>query len=244
MKTYWDLSERARAELTDEELRRFEGVELMNAGVLEPEKPRLEPVPEAPGPDDDVFVIKPDGYSELDVAFTSEEDARAFLKLKPLRLGAEYFGGDGNLPVVHPMDEPVIAIKRVYTKAAMVANRETVKLAQQVRARNMQAEREYEKERAERDKAVEELRRDFFRCRTLAARVDRIAETYEAYVETAEGNRRVALGFLRKAFPEPEILQACAWDRIELPSGITADVENERFVEAPEALPAPEACIT
>jgi hypothetical protein len=207
--TYWDLSERERAALTDEGLERYAAFELMEKGVLAVEPLSLEPEPSRPAPGATIYkVSRRHGYETFDAAFSTVEAAQAFIALKPLRMQHDYsldvdhFGSAGELKV-----EAVEA----YDDASLGTVKQALSKAKEIADANRRREQEHGDALKKQSSALEGLYADYNACREKAARVAKLEKTRAEYRAMA-GDHKVAETFLAKAFTSEQIAEAEEWD--------------------------------
>jgi len=213
MKTFWDLTDRERAELDPDQVRYYENVELMSAGVLEPLRPDLEPVPNAPKPTRDVVVVRVGGYRLLDVGFTANESAREFLRQletgQALVIGSEYVGGK-SIPVIEKANDLRLVVESAFTAEEKAESSIAVRKASEVAERNRKLQEDYDASVLQRDAVLSKLRDELRRCQETGRRLGRIRATFAEYLDTA-GDPSVALRFLVKAFGGNDVALAFAW---------------------------------
>ncbi len=219
MKTYWDLDETERAQLTTEDVERYIDAELMLKGVLKVKPLVLEPEIVAPVPTASVFTVRIDSYNKLDVAFETVEQARAFLTLKPKHLASEYMT-NGSCPYTRVLGDCEISEIRVFTEAEKDAAKAELKRAGAVKAENERRVEESSKAHKLQDEALKGLWDDYYECKARDARLRAVAETYADYQRTA-GDDIVAANFLAKVYPLELICEAATrFDRPQMATNI------------------------
>jgi hypothetical protein len=234
IQTYWDLSERDRAELSREDVERYADVELMTKGVLRVDAPKLEPVPQVSEPDVEVFSITA-GHTKLDIAFATAEQARAFVALKPMRRDSHYVNGSW-IRYVNPETDWGISADRECSKELADLGRDEFRQANEVKARNLTATEAYQKALTAQQEALSDMWNDWHRQQGKAHTLKRVVDTLESYTLTASGDRSVAFRFLRKAFSDDMILEAIEWFEFEVPQPFTVShgrIEEFTDVAAP-----------
>jgi hypothetical protein len=216
MKTYWDLTERERSQLDEEEIGRYLEIERMEKGAVRPETPKFETVVE---PQELVtrtmFVVKLDDYTKGEVAYETAEEAHAAIPGPTgMRLRHDY---SSKIDYVAPVE---LAVEPVQVVDQEVFNKERVAREAYKRARdhNEKMQADYEKEMDKYHTLDTELRDDWFECQRTDSRHAKVTRTFAEYVETADGDTGVARNFLRKAFTDGEIIEAFDWFGLELPS--------------------------
>jgi len=228
VKTYWDMTEKERAALTDERVEFMERLELMGEGVLaaEPWTPEIEPV--VPEPDEEVYDVSAGKYSAVLATFASLDAARAFVDLCPVPVETAYHGGT-TIAHVGEREAKEISVRRIYSRAQWLAHRQAIEAGVAIRKRNAETEAAREKDAAGAANALGALRNDLAECREKGRRYQRIADVYAQYVATAEGDEEIAWRFLCKAFPHDEIQEAAAW------TGAFVDASAPRAAEVSHA---------
>ncbi len=209
--SYWNLSEKARAALTQEQVEQFCGYALMEAGVLRVPPLELTPEPVTPEPQTLVYrVRKRDAFGRgFDVAFTDALQAHRFAELAPLMVCNEWLGGS-TVEYVEPMTPCEVVSVSVYSKPEIDLHKAALRKAAEIRKANEQATQEHAKATKAQDDALSGLWADWMLCRAKAAQMERVAETFAEYVKMA-GSEETAARFLAKAFPAPTIADAVEW---------------------------------
>jgi len=221
-KRYWNLEERERAALNEDEVQAYLAVELMERGVIAPRAPVPEPILEPSLERESVFVIAY-GYSDtLDLAFPTFEAAQAFLGL-----GAQLIKRDwqaGNARYLEPIDQARVQSASVTTQDAALAARAELRENTARKERNETARRAYEQAIESVDKETRDIWADWKRCRGLVADHLRVMETWATYVAMTGGDEAVAWKFLTQAFGMVPALAAFEFSGEPLPAGVaTAD---------------------
>lgn len=231
--TFWDLTEKERAALSEPDVERFIDAELMTKGVLKVPPFTLERVEEVALATRTVFGISTDHYNRLDVAFETAERAAEFLKLQPLHLRSEYLPGR-SVEYIEPMPPGAqIAPREIATHEAILQSKVALKKAAAAKEENERRQREYEKAVKAQEQVLQGLWDEWHRCRELDTRRRRTLETFEDYKRIAGGDGQVAARFLLKVFSREQIAEAAEWCGVEIPL---------RFVEVDER-PAPKPLV-
>lgn len=232
MQTYWDLSEKQRAELTPEQVRAFVDVDLMQEGIINPKPPVLEEITELRLEKASFFAVK--GLSQYEdpfpsVLFTTAEDAARFIDLRPRekhndwQTNTTYCKDPGTL-VVYPV-ETAPEQQVVAARSQLVENRTK-------KERNEKLSAEYRKACDTAAKVVNAVWDDHRECQAKGEAGKRIVETFEEYKRMAGGNADLAVGFLRKTFKPEAVAEAFEWHGIIAPAGAEAQMP-ERPVGRP-----------
>lgn len=209
--SYWDLSEKDRAALSSEQVEAFAGYELMLAGVLRVPLLELAPQPEAPEPQNVVYRVRRREHfgRGFDVAFASAEQAQRFIELAPLMISSEWLGG-GSAEYFEPMTPAEVVVTTLYTKDEIEAHKATLRKAAEIQQANDKAQQEHAKATKAQDDALAGMWADWMACRSKAATMQRVADTFAEYVKLA-GSEDTAARFLAKAFPALTIADAAEW---------------------------------
>jgi hypothetical protein len=219
MLRYWDHSERERAALTAEQVEALMTVELMEKGVTKVEPPTLEAVDDVALPSDQFFQVLREGpYSSdtaFDCLFDTLEQAQAFIDLTPRFRNHDYSIGRkydfakvatglkiGTVKMCREQD--VVNVKARLEKAAAT------------KSANEKSQREYNDAIREVTKATQGVWEDWRNMRNTEAVNQRVIDTYREYVKTCDGNEKMAMTFLGKAFSEGKIVDAFEWFGMEL----------------------------
>jgi hypothetical protein len=210
MKTYWDLTKRERGTLSAEKVARFERIELMQAGVLEPEPLVLEPSPSVPAPDLVVYKVAGSYPSTIAEPFRTIEEAHRFMESRPVPVASSWKGGAYILYETEP-HQLNLTEERIYSRACWLVHQSAITEASNVLERNRQREVEHEKAMTVRAESLQRLRADLEECREWCAKIARILRTRDEYAAlpdtTTDDLVRV---FLVKAFGEEAVAEALA----------------------------------
>ena len=229
MRTYWDLSEAERAELSDQDVERYIDAELMTKGVLRARTVELVTEPSLPEPDRLLYVIGSD-YHSTDIGFLTF-DAAAQAQRQSVRIGAEYINGQ-YLAVAVSLEDGHIKETRVHSPDTIRDARGAFEKATAAKAENERRRATYERQRESERKALEGLWDDWHRCRSKAVHMRRIVDVFGEYKRIA-GRDDVAGQFLLKAFERGEVIEAAEWCDITIP----LELERECLPE-PVGIPA------
>lgn len=224
MLNYWDLPERDRAKLTEQELEAFVAAECMQQGVLRAKPLELVPEPEMPDADASVFVLRL-GYHGV-LAFTSSDDADRVKALVSATLGCHYVNGQ-SIDYLAKADLAVES-RRVFSEGAVAQLRSAIERSTAAKQENAKRRADWEKSRDAESKALQGLYADWHECGRKALRMREIADVFADYVKTA-GDAETAARFLQKVFARDEIDEAAEWCGVSIPR-----------TDLPQAEPMPE----
>ncbi|UCG53602.1 MAG: hypothetical protein JSW58_08595 [Candidatus Latescibacterota bacterium] len=226
MRRYWDLSERERAELNSEEIENFRQVELMEKGLVVPEKPKGIELEDVSVESVKFYVISYVGrYShseDLGIAFSCPEDAEAFLALRPrfvdydTAIGSDY---KTSTPLDH-REPPSIKPIGLFPKDKLDSVKEALRSNKKKKEAHRDASNAYQRKLQEIYKESEAIISDWHQCIEKREAVKSLLRTWNRYVELAEGDEAIAGRFLAKAYEREEIQDAFAWERLGLPDGL------------------------
>ncbi len=228
MKTYWDLSEKERAALTEEDVERFIDAELMTKGVLRAPPLQLLPEPTLPEPDTAVVILR-QRYERLDLAFPTAEAAEQAMR-GGFRLMSAYLGSTA-YSIVEPLESELIA-ERVHSKAQVDTFKREFEKVGEIRRENERRSREHQEQNKKECEVLKGLWSDWHECRATAVRMARVLETFDEYVRIA-GDENVARRFLAKVFDVETITSASEWHARDL---LCRDLD---FAEVADELPEP-----
>lgn len=224
LQTYWDLTEKQRAALTATDVERFVDAELMTKGVLRVEPLDLLPEPELPAEDLEVFAIRTDGYTKLDVVFGTPAEAQQAIK-SALHLTSVYLGST-SYPVAAPIAKAEVIAIALHSKATADAFRREFEKVGEIRRENARRKEAHDAESRKEAEALKGLWEDWHACRSKAERVGRVLATFEAYLKMADGNDQIARKFLAKAYSADVLADASEWHGKRLtwdPQGLDAE---------------------
>lgn len=230
MNRYWDMSTEERAKLTEDEVRSYLDVELMEQGVKQIEAPTLRDVEEIDLPTTDFYAVeyegKYGGSVESGFVFPTADQAHAFIGLHAMELESDYNVG-AQYKYVREMVGMVVKPVSLHTERDVM--NEKIKLTQREDAKqvNAKAKSAYDEAcRAVRE-ATEHLWGDWSECRERAEEIAAVVATFEEYQDNTDNDER-ALYFLLKIYNEDTIKEALGAERFE-----AMKVPEEKTLEAP-----------
>ena len=213
MNRYWDLSEKERSALTDEDMRLHEKLELMEAGIVDVEPPQPPQYADVSVPTKQYYRVgwESDRYNSnhaIDCMFETKEQAEALVALKPIEIASSY----GSSPDVARWP------KRYYVQTSNLASREDSDKLRPEIDENDKLKTEYDSELSKFNKhvgmksdALAKMRQDRRSCYHAAQRMKKIRSTLEDYISTCDGDANMANKFLSKAFDAEEIEEMRKW---------------------------------
>lgn len=219
VQTYWDLSERERAELTREELERFCDAELMTKGVLRVgPMPKLEAEPAMPTGSLRVWRVRARdvryGYGRTDlgsICFSTHAQAVAFVALGPMSMSSDYMGGSLTLESAKPAEDVEIYEATVLSEQELERARSLAKTSVAIREANERAKKDHAAAVKARDEALASMFADWSECRARADRLRHVLTTWREYVATCGGDKAIASTFLHKVFPANDVEASREW---------------------------------
>lgn len=219
-RTYWDLSDKERAQLAGDDVEKFLDAELMTKGVLKVTAPQFDPEPAVPElPKQTYYRVRFVGQTDTGVVFSDRASADTFAGLAAFSVDRTYIGGGWSQSVEHvqALHDPEISECQLASHDDFRAHKASIDRAAAVREANRKKRDEFEKTSKEQAKVLEGLWDDWHRCRELDTRMRRTVETFEDYKRVAGGDAAVAARFLLKVFSREQIAEAAAWCGVEIP---------------------------
>lgn len=232
MKSYYDFQPQERATLTEEQVEEMVEIQMMIDGVVKPTPPRLRKrLEDVPVPKKSVYrVVHGTGSHALNIAFATEEEARAFLAMKPLAIHSDW---ETRTDYFEPLDRPGVKLEMIATEEAITTYKADLK---EVAAQKTSAEDESRKYN-EKMKAVQRVRDRVFG--DWQDQIDKFGElcnvkmAYADFLRLAKGDADMALACLRKAFGEDVVLEAATWLELpELKRALPTAVQTEIYAAA------------
>jgi len=211
MSSYWDLHEKERAALTEEDVRQYLDFHLMEQGVLKPKEPEYKDVPDVKIGTTTSYAIEhgKDSYmrQKIDVVFATTEQAASFLELAPMIREHEY-GRD--VDVVKPIESATITPLPLVTEES--ANRHAKALAEkkEIKDANDRKRSDYDSAMYKVTEATKSVWSDWHDCQKKEAKMRLVIDTLAEYRSMA-GDEDTARAFLAKAFDEHTIDEAFVW---------------------------------
>ena len=218
MNRYWDLSERERADLSEEMVRSFINVELMEKGVMRVDPPVLHRIEPVDLPRSTYYFVKfrteADGYDRsLDVAFRSVEEAEKFLALKPLHQASDWQTDTASVDII---TSAAIEPKAVVERQVVLNAHLTLKANKEKREANTRAESDWKLAQKAVDEASRGVWSDWHECQEKRARMVRLMRTKAEYELMTNGDAALARSFLLKVTTEELLTEASQW----FPNGV------------------------
>ena len=208
MQTYWDLKEKDRAALTEDQLQEYLDKELMTKGQLKPAEPKLQEVNELKIAKKLLFVVRT--KNELTpIGFETTEGAQAFIDLKPVAFNSTYDLGDRTeYPV--PFDK-MIRQEEYPSLEDLEAAKVELEREKLKRNSNKRILTEYHKAKEKVDEILIKIYKDRDDCLDMKRLVEKIEMTMVEYMFMAKDNKETAVNFLLKAFERHEVEMAEDW---------------------------------
>lgn len=215
---YFDHDDKARAELTREEVEDLLTYELMEQGVRRPKPPELLPEDAPEVPTVMVWGIEvPGAYrpEKLAVIFETAEAARAFLELGPGLKKGDWQLGD--LEWSEAITGATVVSFELSDAQSVVNASSAKKQAEKNKEANQKAREEYQKGMRVVAEATESIWEDWAEQRKQLAKANTVLETWREYVETCKGDHDTASVFLRKVHSAGDIQLARDWLDADIP---------------------------
>lgn len=205
MKTFQDYTDLEKANLTEEEVEKLLKYELMELGVVAPQKPELLPEDEPEFEERIYYRPSLKSYSGLDCVFETAKEAEQFMNLKPLIFSTEYPSYRNTF--ADPEEIRVEAVK-VISKSDYESSKGLIEGAASNKTKNKEAAEKYEEALQSVSAATNHIWTEWAECRNKKSEAERLTGIYDQYVEDCDGDEKIALKFLRKAFSDSEIKDA------------------------------------
>lgn len=203
MARYWDLENKEKAELTEENVRDLCKTEMMEKGVIDPKAPILLDE-KAPVPKTRIMydVLRKGDYSysgdqSVGAVFDSIEDAESFMNLLPKQ---EVHCGRTNTQYIKEFEN--LSVKPIEVADEQDVERFRIDLEKAVENKriNAEAKSEYQKQVKIVQDATSGVWEDWHLCRKEADELERIRGTYVEYMDMCGGITDTAKKFLLKAY--------------------------------------------
>lgn len=215
MKTYWDLSEKERAELSSEDVERFAAAELMLKGVLASKPLELVNVPAIPEPDVELFIV--DGNSHLGYKTHAEAEQVA---AQATEISTRYLVREWSGPSVqfadHDFARRQVKAVRVYSSSQIDACRAQLEKALSAKEENARRKAAHETSMKAEREALAGMWADWHECGGKSGEMRRVTDVFAEYVRTA-GDAVIAARFLLRVFTAEQIREAAEWCGVEIP---------------------------
>jgi hypothetical protein len=209
--SYWDLEEHERARLTREEVEQYEAFELMSKGVPPLEELRVEDVPALPPPSRQYAKAK---IGTVELYFDTMADVEVLQKMAP-KIQCHQYLNDGwsgpSVEYVKDFGSPEGSAVRMYSEEEVERHKVELQKSKSIEERNKKARDRYDRAIKDRNEALAGMWSDWTTVRTRSEHLSKIGATYEDYVKTCSGDKKLAYSFLLKAFDEDDIKTAEEW---------------------------------
>lgn len=225
LKTFDDLSDSEKLQLTDEQIEHYVDVELMSKGLVRPTAPTLKDVPDADRPEGELmFVVQADDSDFC--AFESIDDARTMIELSCLKvdydwLGSGSYGSSDKLEYVGDAIKFSIVERSLSTKVDADRARKALKGRAAVIKQNADVQDEYNEASSEVRSARESIDEDICQLQTSERTYSRLLDRFDHFVGLA-GDHAIALKFMLEGECELSDLEAA----VESISASTRDVDG------------------
>ncbi len=217
MKTFEELSQKAKSSLTEDQIQHYVNIGLMQEGLVRPAVPLVEPEIEPTIETRELFVMG-------NLVFENFENAETARKLA---LGAA--GTDYTVREVTIIEDEGYYLPE--TKPKQCATRKDVALVKQaftnynsVVSANKVRDKEYQKSLEAVERIEQAIRSDIYEAQLNDSKQSEIVETYNQFLTLSEGNSQVALNFMSKKHGHKEISAAFEYMGLPDPSNVVTDV--------------------
>lgn len=208
MKTYWDYTDRERADLTEKAVSHLCAVALMEAGIAEAVDPGPAPEPPTTGLTTTPTHVISVGYS-CDLVFDDLADAEAFLALQPRRVSYDYKVGS-QYCYAEPV-ELTIETKNLYRLDEINGVRSQLEAHEAAKDTHRRKQEAYRKQQEAISKATADIWSDWHEQQDTLATCKFIQATFRRYLELTEGDAVMARRFLVNTHGETAVVRAEEW---------------------------------
>lgn len=199
MKSYWDYKEKERAKLSEQEVQELLDIELMIKGVKKISAPVLKDIEEVS--------VATETWFEVDgIFFQNAEAAQKFLALNPKKSTYDYACGY-DYHYAAPIEQ-TIEQKQLYSQQHLLNLATILKKNKEAKQENEKLLSEYDKAIKEQNKVLDFVWQDYWRCKARASELQQIVETNAVYLKMTNGDKNMALEFLKKVYSEADIKEA------------------------------------
>lgn len=224
MKTYWDHTEKERANLTLDQVEKLCKFELMGEGVTVVAHPGEPPAkPEIKDPKITVHgvVFKGSSYHTLEVWFHTREEAIAFSAMKPVRVDGDYRLGE-KYESIDTYETQSFKEKEVYNVIDGDAFNAATKQYSAEKDSYEKALKKWKEDKDAANKCCEGLWDDYTEQRDKLRDAQAVLSRWQEYVESCDGDTEIAARFLRKAYTAEQIALANDWCDSRIPMLLAA----------------------
>lgn len=220
MKSYWDLSNRERLALTEDELNNvWLKREAATQGLLvpkEPDLPDLPPHPKATPPEEKTMFIVEVGYGGNDsytrddfhCMFETLKQAESFIKLNPYGKSSFYDENSRYLATAKPVGKFNIQTVTVVDEEAATKYRDVMHEYVAAKNHNESVMRDYKKKVDAITSATTKVRDNWLKLKEHYRKLEEVIENLDGFVEIAEGDTNMAIKFMIKTVPAQLVYDA------------------------------------
>ena len=221
MLRYTELSQAALAALEEEDIERLVDIELAHDGIMP-----VSPPSEVSASHPNSHITKDQKFYEVGgVLFKNESDALTFAKMERFKEDYDYSTGyDFKYPTaITDQPAPVFLYSKeaIDRHAAIIVNHKEAK----------EAIEDHRKDYEEYKKAMTKVRTNIWNAISEAQskqrKVDEARNTFEKYIELANGDKAVAIKFFKKTYKDYDELIAAVIGDDHLAASIVADKLTE-----------------
>jgi hypothetical protein len=200
MVRYWDLSTKEKASLTEDQVRAFCNVQLMEKGIV-----NLGPMPEITIPQ--MPTMQQEEWFEVcDLLVKTKEQAVAILAAMPHKSDYEYaISYDKKFAV--PWEGSIKTVSR-YKRDEVLALRPILIEIKEKTAEKEKREKDYEQAFKICREAVADIWEDYYSSQREELRMQEIRDTFDKYRDMCEGDTKIAMNFLLSTYTEEDVCNA------------------------------------
>jgi hypothetical protein len=225
--SYYDLPEKVRMNLSEEDFQAYAIYECMKEGVQVPLPARILPLPAEPEiKKQTIFQIVADNYYEI-ISFRDKEEAVKFLEFSSVvKVDHDYSIGSG-YKYVKSYESLAVRQTEVYSLDSFTQLKEQLTAYKSIKTRNEEEQKRFDKEASQYLKVVDGMNEDRQQLWGDKRDFERILTMWKQYLQMANNDAFVATNFLKKVYSQEKIQEAYAW----------LDASTEWDASAPEFEP-------
>lgn len=210
METYFDLSEKDRATLTEQQVQTYCDIALMQAHIRKPIPPMT--MPESIR-DLNVKTIQKWSAGAEELLFDTREQAIAFLVLKPCTKSYDYSGAGYDFKFPKPLDALPSPVT-VYDHEDVLAKVAELKKYREKKEEIEAAQTDFEKQSAAVNNATKGIWGDWYEMQRREREYRQVIDAFAEYKRLAGGDETIAETFLRKTYGD-KVGAAMEWFSVQ-----------------------------
>lgn len=194
---YWDFDETQRALMTREQIEAFTAVQLMEKGIIKPDPlPPMEDCPKPPELETELW------YECAGNLFRTHEQAVAFLGLDPHKKSYYWQYSGSDCSYAESQSDTAVKPMTLFKHDSIISNKDLISKVRAFKDERSKREEEYNKAFKASKEAVADIWADWFECQEKERERQKVRTTFAEYCRMANGDKKIAFGFLVKAYGE------------------------------------------